>query len=478
MTQEVIVNNNKLKLVFQTLNTNYGMIGIIIAMEFAMVLFLGSFSEPMVKIFGKPLLPIDLDNYEISRSGRIIMLYHAFAVPFVGAVALLFLEMYDIRYPFNLQAKYLVFSGSLFSGIGGIVFGYLIPHMFIHTVFLFGLSLSFFGGFMLVLGLFPSKSYQTQDLSEENTIFGYNFEYMNLFLTMLYFIISAAIGGLASSFLGDEPTFLAEDIVRNETHSLLERMVISHLHVMVALLITGIFLMMVTYSEIKGIGYRIIMILAIPGSLLISIGAWLVIVKFEPAHKVINVGAFMLIFGGFILSYHGFKKILAESNEDTVGIKNKSRVLLKDPVKFTLYFELIWGNLVTTIPGIYVGINLDTFRDVNAIGEPYRQIERDFNVAHWHILSALAGLTVCLLLLEHYKIKGKFRDLTGWFFLIGSIVGFGFGALYITRTPETSLTDFYYIMMNIGVMTVFLGVGAFCVAYFKHFAEKIKDHNS
>ncbi len=475
MTEEAKIGRNKISQFIQLLNTNFGMIGVIIAMEFAFVLFLGSFSEPMVKIFGRPLLPIDLENYEISRSGRIIMLYHAFAVPFVGAVALLFLEIYDVRYPFNLQAKYLLFSGSIFSGIGGIVFGYLIPHMFVHTVFLFGLSLVFFGGFMIVLGLVPSKSYQTDNLTKENNLFGYNFEYLNLFLTMLYFIISAAIGGLASSFLGDEPTFLAEDIVRNETHTLLERLVISHLHVMVALLITGIFLMMVTYSEIKGIGFRIIMLLAIPGSLLISIGAWLVIVKFEPAHKVINVGAFMLIFGGFILSYHGFRKILAESNEDTAGLKNKSRVLLKDPVKFTLYFELIWGNLVTTIPGIYVGINLDTFRDVGAIGEPYREIERDFNVAHWHILSALAGLTVCLLLIEHYKIKGKFRDLTGWLFLIGSIIGFGFGALYITRTPETNLTDFYYIMMNIGVMTVFLGVASFCIAYFNHFVNKLKD---
>lgn len=477
MTQETPNQNSKLKEIFQILNTNYGMIGIIIAMEFVTVLFLGSFSEPMVKLFGKPLLPVDLDDYEISRSGRIIMLYHSFAVPFVGAVALLFLEMYDVRYPFNLQAKYLVFSGSMFSGIGGIVFGYLIPHMFVHTVFLFGLSLSFFGGFMLVLGIIPSKSYQTQNLSRENNIFGYNFEYLNLFLTMSFFLISAAIGGLASSFLGDEPTFLAEDIVREESHTLLERMVISHLHIMVALLIAGIFLMMVSYSEIKGRGFRIIMILAVPGSLLISIGAWLVIFKFEPAHRIINVGAFMLIFGGFILAIHGFKKILAESEENPVGIGQKTRVLLKDPVKFTFYFELIWGNIVSTIPGIYVAINLDRFRDVDSINNPYLEIERDFNVAHWHILSAIAGITICLLLLEQFKISGKFRDLTGWLFLVGSIVGYGFGALYITRTPDTNLTDFYYIMMNIGIMTVFLGVGTFFIAYFNHFVKKINNNS-
>ncbi|MHA2031706.1 MAG: hypothetical protein ACW99Q_20190, partial [Candidatus Kariarchaeaceae archaeon] len=427
-----------------------------------------------MKLFGNPLLPIDLDDYQISRAGRIIMLYHSFAVPFVAAVALLFLEMYEVRYPYNLQAKYLVFSGSIFSGIGGITFGYLIPHMFIHTIFLFGLSLTFFGGFMLVLGIIPTKSYQTANLSNENTFFGYNFEYFNLFLTMLFFIISAAIGGMASSFLGDDPTFLAEDIVRQENHSLLERMVISHLHVMVALLIVGVFLMIVTFSEIKGKGFRIIMILTIPGSFLISLGAWLVIFKFEPAHKIINVGAFMMIFGGFILAAHGFKKIIEENrDENTTGKLNNGRVLLKDPVKFTLYFELIWGNLVTTIPGIYVAVNLDTYRDVGAIGEPYKEIERDFNVAHWHILSALAGIAICLLLLEYFNISGKFRDLTGWFFLFGSIVGFGFGALYMTRSPETNLADFYYIMMNIGVMAIFLGVLSFCVAYFSHLWKKI-----
>jgi hypothetical protein len=420
------------------------------------------------------LLPIDLEDYEISREGRIIMLYHSFAVPFVGAVALLFLDMYNIRYPYNLQAKYLVFSGSMFSGIGGITFGYLIPHMFVHTVFLFGLSLTFFGGFMLVLGLVPTKSYQTENLTPENNFFGFNFEYFNLFLTMLFFLISAAIGGLASSFLGDDPTFLAEDIVREETHTLLERMVISHLHVMVALLIVGVFLMLVTYSEISGRGFRIIMILTIPGSLLISIGAWLVIFKFEPAHRIINVGAFMMIFGGFILSYHGFTKIKEEFTDGTSENRvQNAKALLKDPVKFTIYFELIWGNLVTTIPGIYVAINLDTFRDVGAIGEPYKEIERDFNVAHWHILSALAGIVVCLLLLEHFNISGKFRNYTGWLFLIGSIIGFGFGALYMTRSPSTEFTNFYYIMMNIGVMMVFLGVVTFCIAYFNHFRKKL-----
>lgn len=474
MTSEGNIEQNKISPIIQLLNTNFGMIGVIIAMEFVMVLFLGSFSEPMVKIFGKPLIPIDLENHELSRAGRIIMLYHAFAVPFVAAVALLLLEMYEVRYPFNLQAKYLLFSGSIFSGIGGIVFGYVIPHMFIHTIFLFGLSLVFFGGFMLVLGMVPTKSYQTDNLSPENNIFGFNFEYLNIFLTMLFFLISAAIGGMASSFLGADPTFLAEDIVREESHTLLERMVISHLHVMVALLIVGIFLMMVTYSGIKGRGFRIIMILTIPGSLLISIGAWLVIFKFEPAHRVINVGAFMMIFGGLILSFHGFKKIIADSNTNPETFTQKAKVLVKDPVKFTFYFELIWGNIVTTIPGIYVAINLDRFRDENATGEPYLEIERDFNVAHWHILSALAGIIICLLLLQYFDIKGRFRDFTGWLFLIGSIVGFGFGALYITRTPETSLTDFYYIMMNIGIMTVFMGVATFCIAYFEHFKMKLK----
>ncbi|MHA2277191.1 MAG: hypothetical protein ACXAC2_15560, partial [Candidatus Kariarchaeaceae archaeon] len=199
MTKEIVAQN-KFSRFLKLLNTNMGMIGVIMAMELATVLFLASFSEPVVKLFGNPLLPIDLDDYQISRAGRIIMLYHSFAVPFVAAVALLFLEMYEVRYPYNLQAKYLVFSGSIFSGIGGITFGYLIPHMFIHTIFLFGLSLTFFGGFMLVLGIIPTKSYQTANLSNENTFFGYNFEYFNLFLTMLFFIISAAIGGMASSF--------------------------------------------------------------------------------------------------------------------------------------------------------------------------------------------------------------------------------------------------------------------------------------
>ncbi|MFV2015404.1 MAG: hypothetical protein ACC656_08260, partial [Candidatus Heimdallarchaeota archaeon] len=83
MTSEGNIERNRISRFIQLLNTNFGMIGVIIAMEFAFVLFLGSFSEPIVKVFGKPLLPIDLENYEISRSGRIIMLYHAFAVPFV-----------------------------------------------------------------------------------------------------------------------------------------------------------------------------------------------------------------------------------------------------------------------------------------------------------------------------------------------------------------------------------------------------------
>ncbi|MCY3414505.1 MAG: hypothetical protein INQ03_22850 [Candidatus Heimdallarchaeota archaeon] len=455
--------------------TSYkGLISLLIFWEVLVVSFLSTFSGPMVERFGESLpwlFPL-MDKDPARHADRTIMLYHALAIPFVVAVVFFILETYESRPKFEEQAKWSLFVGSMVVGIFGMDFAYFSESWISHGLFIFGQSIVFYGGVLFLIAVWPTKTFP-EHTEHTVTIRGVDHEYFNLILNIIAILVSAIIGAIAGAAFGtvDPVTgnvwlpILAEEAVRDpnivpyaNAGGTYKEMVVSHLHIMLALLASGVMLLTMKHINMKGRWYKISNILFTPGVIIISIGAWLVITSWDKAHIVINVGSGFLLLTGGIIAVWGWidtsKRMLAE-NYDNASAVDKVAAVFKDPARFALLFQLIWVDVVSAFPGVFVAINLEDGRDYRSI--EMIEVEYSFNVGHWHVLATLIAIMMAMIAVDYFGLSGKLRQVIGWAMTIGSIIAFAFASKYVLRMAEDSY-DLDYIMIDIGLLLVDVGI--------------------
>ena len=412
----------------QLVHSSEGLLLIVIAWEALIVAFMATFSAtgPLAGLDLPARLGIVLD--EAGKVGRVIMLYHALAVPFVAALVYLILD----ALPFDEKTPHLVrptvTAGYLLTSVGGLGFAYLGGGWMAHGLFLVGLSLAFYAGVVLCVGLFPWRRGAAGDLT-------FSMERLAFWLMALYTLVSAAIGGAAGAYFGNGfVAFLAEDVLRSE-HDLGQRAIIAHLHIMLTLIDVAILLIVARRFDLRGRAYRLAMPLIVVGMTVTSFATWGVMVIEKIAHKIINVGAAFLLPGAIVVALYGFARLVRERlaeqglNEATVG--HRLRALLSDPVRFGIFFELIFVNLVVTGPGVYVAFNLETYRQ-----PAFLEVERTIAVGHWHVLATLSAVVALLVVIDRLGVQGLVRQLVGWAVLAGSTLAFVFVQFYMFRRPD------------------------------------------
>lgn len=481
-----------------------GLIGLLILYETALVLWLSTFSEPMIERFGNvPILeyifPL-LKGLDPARHAmRAILIYHAVAVPFLVAVVFFFMDGYQFRPKLESMTKWTLFAGAFVSSISAMIFVYIENWMW-HGLFIAGLSVVFYGGVLFVIGVWPTKSFPDADGNDDAMIWNINWEYLNLAITGIAILISAAIAAIAASNFGRldpnypdvlEPVYnrttgvvtyekinyfvprLLEVIVRRENNNAgwtFYEMLVAHLHIMVALLSGAVLLYSIRHTNMKGFWYKLNMILFTPGVIILAGGAWAVVTPLSWAHHIIDAGAGFLLIIGVITAIYAWRQIAINKLGDTYPTASgmeKVKATFSDSVRLGLYWQLIWVGLVSALPGIFVGINLERFRDgqeaLAAAGqsytgnEPYWAIEYSFNVGHWHVLATLTAMIVVFIAIDYYGVTGKLRNWSGWALTLGTILGFGFATKYMLRSPGAS-HDFDFWMIDIGLALLFFGV--------------------
>jgi hypothetical protein len=117
------------------------------------------------------------------------------------------------------------------------------------------------------------------------------------------------------------------------------------------------------------------------------------------------------------------------------GLGQKLRAVLHDPIRFGIFFELIFVNVVVTVPGVYVAFNLDTYRE-----PAYLAVERTILVGHWHILATLSAVLLLFLVADRLGTMGWIRQAVGWGLLAGSTLSFVFVNVYMFRQPGQEKT--------------------------------------
>lgn len=422
-----------------------GLLIVVVAWEALIVATLAPFSGPLQSLRLAELLRLDFSDAQ--RVGRIIMLYHALAIPFVAALVYLILDKVPMGAPLGApngapnsvpdEARARrrsivvpVTAGYMLTSIGAMTFAYGGRNWIFHGIYLVGLSLVFYAGVLLTIALWPSRRWAS-DISRHAHLAGIPLERLAFFLVAIFTLVSAAIGATAGAFFGNGfVAFLAEDIVRQDSHTIYQLMIIAHLHVMLTLIDVMILLIVIRFYRVAGRVHKIAIPLTIVGTIILTVATWSVI-GWEAAHKVINIGSAFLLPGAILVSVWGFARLIREGIGDApANLGQKLRALVRDPVRFGVFFELIFVNLVVTVPGVYVAFNLDTYRS-----HAYLAVERTILVGHWHILATLSAVIVLLLIADRLGTSGWVRQVVGWGLLLGSTLSFVFVNAYMFRKP-------------------------------------------
>jgi hypothetical protein len=407
-----------------------GLLVVAAAWEALIIASLSPLSGPVRGLGLADLLGIDFGQAQ--RVGRIIMLYHSLAIPFIAVLVYMVLDQVPMgvaeeQHRVRRSIVVPVTVGYMLTSIGGMTFAY--SHLagggrswIAHGLYLVGLSLVFYAGVLLAIALWPSRRWASDPVRHAH-LGGIPLERLAFFLVAIFTLVSAAIGGTAGAFFGNGfEAFLAEDIVRVNPHTIFELMIIAHLHIMLTLINVMILLLVIRTFRVEGRVHRIAVPLTIVGTIIVTFATWSVI-GWEGAHKVINVGSAFLLPGAILVAIWGFAHLIREQGG---GL----RALFRDPIRFGIFFELIFVNLVVTVPGVYVAFHLETYRL-----PAYLAVERTILVGHWHVLATLSAVVVLFLIADRLGTRGWVRQVVGWGLLVGSTLAFVFVNVYMFRQP-------------------------------------------
>jgi len=407
---------------------------------------------------GNALFPVQNDDI-MSRTARLIMIYHSLAVPFLVANTFWIMEFFhnNIREKYIPHLKVTLLPGALLTGIFGILFAYTRYRIF-HEIFYFGLFLVFMGGIIYVIAAFPIPyKFPVPDDNDAPTIRGLNLENVSLVILAVCILISAIYGALAAieNFTGDvtglgrEPiAFLAEEIVRDD-HDWVQDFIVSHLHIQLAQSTAMVVMIGYRLSALRGYIYKVVLFFNPIGVLVISLGAW------SLNHYSIWVGAGILLLTTLVMTIAGWVKASMDYLGDDymrASKLKKIKAVFGDPLQFVLYFLFFFSNFTVTISGIIAGLRTETVLRTHE----YVIIEYSFNVGHWHILAVLLGLILLVVAVDYYDVQGKGRKVFAYSMLIGYIIAFTAVNIYMQRFPPAEIVQPWLFITLTGVIILFL----------------------
>ncbi len=440
-----------------------GLILVAIAMIALAAAFFGMLSGPMVEFgvrdfvvrtFRMSLLPEQ-------REGRIIILYHSIAMAVVAIETYLITSLLAMKQRTQVAINSLITIGYLCAMIFGLSFAYFGHNWAFHGLYIAGLSVIFVAGVMLAAALWPwRKEFHVQDPAYAHTRGGVSLERMAFFAMAMATLISALFGAVPGSFFGNGfETFLAEDVIRIPEKTVFQLSIIGHLHIMLALIAVGCTLIVGRWLDFKGPLHKIAMPMMVVGSVVLSMGAWMVVPFERIAHTIIYVGSGFVMLGALFLVIFGWRKLirerLAEIGLTNASLAQKLGALLHDPLKFGALWQMVYMNFTVSGVGIFMAVRLDKIIRV----WPWRE-ERIVLTGHWHILAAIVATILLFVYADLAGLKGRRRQAFGWAIIILSdlaffaVTLFETKRLYVTESAQQSLVNWSMALADLGLAAV------------------------
>jgi hypothetical protein len=447
-----------------------GLVLVAIAMISITAAVFGMLSGPMaewgVSDFVADLLNMDLIPKE--REGRIVMLYHSIAMAVVAIEVYLITGVVPMKKHQRTNINAIMTVGYLVTMIFGLGFAYWGHNFIFHGLFIFGNSLIFFAGVMLSVALWPwKKEYYVKDNQYAHTKKGVDLERVAFFVMAVATLGSSIFGAVAGANTGNGfTTFLAENTIRTPGKDPLMLAVIGHLHIMLTLIAVAIALLIGRWVDFKGGWHKVSMPLMIFGTIIITLGVWLVVPYQFIAHYIIYGGSTMILLAGlFLLIYNWgdiIKKRTAELGLENPSFGQKFKALFHDPLRFGVTWQMLIMNFTTSFIGIFFAVKLD-----EVIRKWPAREERIELAGHWHVLSAIVATIILFYFADMMGLKGKARKWFGWLILIFSNIAFFsttvfyIKRMFISEGEQQGLVDTIDVLIESGLAVILVMLALF-----------------
>ncbi len=421
--------------------TTRGLILVAIAVIALETALFGTLSGPLADlgVGGAVVRGLRMDLDPVEREGRIIILYHTIAMAVIAIETYMITGLLAMRPFYRRAVRLLMTAGYWLAAVFGLAFAYWGHNWAFHGLYIAGLTLVFLAGLLLTTALWPwDRAYYQPDPAHARTRGGLDLERVAFFATAATTVISAGFGAVPGSYFGNGFTaFLAEDIIRLPQKTTMEYSIIGHLHIMLALIAVMLTLIIGRWLDFRGILQKIAMPLIILGTIVLNLGVWGVVTPLEPiAHMVIYVGATPAMLGALMLVIYGWDHLIREGiaglPSPTLG--QKTRALLRDPLRFGPLWQMVFMNLTVSGVGILFAVRLDEiFRTW-----PARE-ERIELTGHWHVLAAIVATIILLYYGDMIGLRGKARRWYGWSIILLSDVAFA--AVTVLETKRLFISE-------------------------------------
>ncbi len=421
--------------------TTRGLILVAIAVIALETALFGTLSGPLADlgVGGAVVRGLHMDLDPAEREGRIVILYHSIAVAVVAIETYMITGLLSMRSVYTSTVRLLITAGYWLAGVFGLAFAYWGQNWAFHGLYIAGLTLVLFAGLLLTIALWPwDRAYYQPDRAYARSRRGLDLERVAFFATALTTVISAIFGAVPGSYFGNGFTaFLAEDIIRLPQKTTMQYSIIGHLHIMLALIAIMLTLVIGRWLDFRGILHKIAMPLIILGTIVLNLGVWGVVTPLEPiAHMVIYVGATPAMLGALMLVIYGWNRLIREATAclSRPTFSQKTRALLRDPLRFGALWQMLFMNLTVSGVGILFAVRLDeTFRMW-----PARE-ERIELTGHWHVLAAIVATIILLYYGDMIGLKDKVRTWYGWSIILLSDLAFA--AVTILETKRLFVSE-------------------------------------
>jgi hypothetical protein len=376
-------------------------------------------------------------NFDVTFFFHQSIFYHSLAAPFIAVLVYVVLLIFDLTGFAARYAMYSVTAGYLLVLVGGLSQIVTRWNPIAQGIFLTGLSVCFTAGVALLFAFNPFAKTAARERQSRR----WRLIRLNMWLAVLLVLATAALGAyasLGSAQWGASGVIAKFGLVKS-----------AHEHAMVAIIDAAIVILVaehfgvVRFGGQRGLFIDLGMYSMLAGIPVVAIATYASIPFGVAAHNVITPSAALLLQGALFVTYAIMADMTLRPGKGGVFSK-----LFGDPLAFGLLFTFVWVDVVVTLPGIYVAMNLNRFA-----GLPN---EVPFIIEHEHALVTLTSMALLLLVALNFDLSKGFRRLIGVTVTAGYVIGLGAGVPYVFLNPDP-YTGFAVRYIQVGIILMLVG---------------------
>jgi hypothetical protein len=330
------------------------------------------------------------------------MFFHSLAIPFIAILTYTTLIVCNVHEQVRNAIKLAITGSFVLASPAALYIMFNGQSSAASGILWIGLALGMISALMLMVGVWPRKN----GTQAEFNIRGRNLASLCIWSAVIGVLSATIVGAYAST--GDSQWGASTTIMHGALLSA------THIHVIITIIDAALVGLIVKvfkadqYTGIPGLFVKIGLYGTLIGIPTTTIATYATVPMGIEAHNGIEAFAAILLQSALFVTY-----AVMFMEAKNFGIKSPLGIL-KNLMTFGMLFILFWVNVVVTLPGLYVAINISRFS-----GQPNEQV---FITGHEHILITLTALTLLMLVARVYHVKGRLAMLSGFTLTAGYLI--------------------------------------------------------